>query len=153
MSLTADDRLAIHEVIALHGHLSDAGAYERFDEVFTPDLVVDATALGLAPLPAQDPSRPRLDMYIAAAHRHGPDGPLAHHVTNVIVREDGDGALAWSKGIALNQDGSVASFTYEDQLVRTSQGWRIRHRKVSARREAARGVEPLVLPEEKADVQ
>ncbi|MFD0024488.1 hypothetical protein [Streptomyces sp. NPDC058382] len=26
MSLTADDRLEIHEVIALHGHLSDAGA-------------------------------------------------------------------------------------------------------------------------------
>ncbi|MFD4859753.1 nuclear transport factor 2 family protein [Streptomyces atratus] len=153
MSLTADDQLAIHEVIALHGHLSDAGTYERFDEVFTPDLVVDATALGLAPLPSPNPSRPRIDMYIAAAHRHGPHGPLAHHVTNVIVREDGDGPRAWSKGIALNQDGSVASFTYEDQLVRTSQGWRIRHRKVSARREAARGVEPLVLPEETADEQ
>ncbi|MEU1013552.1 nuclear transport factor 2 family protein [Streptomyces sp. NPDC005890] len=92
------------------------------------------------------PSRPLLDMYIAAAHRHGSDGPLAHHVTNVIVREDGDGARAWSKGMALNQDGSVASVTYEDQLVRTRQGWRIRHRKISARRKAGHGVEPLSLP-------
>jgi hypothetical protein len=33
MSLTVDDRLEIHEVIALHGHLCDAGAYGRFDEV------------------------------------------------------------------------------------------------------------------------
>ncbi|MFG3140099.1 nuclear transport factor 2 family protein [Streptomyces sp. NPDC048211] len=147
MSLTGSDRLEIHEVIALHGHLCDAGAYERFDEVFTADLVVDASALGLAPLPAPGLSGRRLDLYIAAAHRHGSDGPLAHHVTNVIAREDGEGARAWSKGIALNQDGSVASFTYEDQLVRTGRGWRIRHRKVSVRREAGRGVEPLVLPD------
>ncbi|MFJ4948043.1 nuclear transport factor 2 family protein [Streptomyces sp. NPDC088760] len=146
LSLTTDDRLEIHEVIALHGHLSDAGAYERFDEVFTCDLVIDAGDLGLAQLPARDPSRPLLDLYIAAAHRHGSDGPLAHHVTNVIVREDGDGARAWSKGMALNQDGSVASVTYEDQLVRTRQGWRIRHRKISARRKAGHGVEPLSLP-------
>jgi hypothetical protein len=142
MSLTVDDRLEIHEVIALHGHLSDAGAYERFDEVFTADLVVDASDLGRAPLPAPDSSRPRLDMYIAASHRLGPAGPLAHHVTNVIVREDGDGARAWSKGLAVNQDGSVAAFTYEDHLVRTGLGWRIRQRRVSARREAGRGVEP-----------
>ncbi|MGW4945080.1 nuclear transport factor 2 family protein [Actinoplanes sp. NPDC004185] len=147
MSLSADDRLEIHETIALHGHLSDAGAYERFDEVFTPDLVVDASDLGRAPLPASDPSRPRLDMYIAASHRLGAAGPLAHHVTNIVVREDGDGARAWSKGFALNQDGAVASFTYEDQLVRTSLGWRIRQRKVSARRQAGIGVEPLVLPD------
>jgi hypothetical protein len=130
-------------VIALHGHLCDAGTYERFDEVFTADLVVDATDLGRAPLPAPDPSRPRLDMSIAASHRRGAAGPLAHHVTNVIVRGDGDEARAWSKGFALHQDGSAASYTYEDDLVRTSAGWRIRHRKVSARREAARGVEPL----------
>ncbi|MEU8228380.1 nuclear transport factor 2 family protein [Actinoplanes sp. NPDC048967] len=146
MSLSADDRLEIHETIALHGHLSDAGAYERFDEVFTPDLVVDASDLGRAPLPAPDPSRPRLDMYVAASHRLGAAGPLAHHVTNTVVREDGDGARAWSKGFAVNQDGSVASFTYEDELVRTGPGWRIRHRTVSARRAAGIGVEPLVLP-------
>ncbi|MFI5828460.1 nuclear transport factor 2 family protein [Streptomyces sp. NPDC051578] len=97
MGSTADDRLAMYEVIALHGHLSDAGSHERFDEVFTPDLVVDATALGPAPLPAQDPTRPHLDIYVAAGHRHGPDSPLAHHVTNIIVREDGDGARAWPK--------------------------------------------------------
>lgn len=144
MSLTADDRVEINEVIALHGHLCDAAAYGRFDEVFTPDLEVDAGDLALAPLPAGDPSRPRLETYIAAAHRIGPGSTLGLHVTNVIAREDGDGARAWSKGMAVNQDGSVASFIYEDQLVRTSRGWRIRHRKVSARREPGHGVEPLV---------
>jgi SnoaL-like domain len=146
MSLSADDRLQIHEVIALHGHLCDASAYQRFDLVFTPDLVVDTSDLGLAPLQPDDPSRPRLDMYIAAARRCGPGDTLALHATNVIVRQDGDGARAWSKGFTANHDGSVASFTYEDQLVRTSQGWRISHRKVSPRREPGRGAEPLIPP-------
>ena len=146
MTLTADDRLEICEVIALHGHLCDAAAYGRFDEVFTPDFEVDASGLGRGPLPAGDPSRPRLEAYIAAAQRIGPGDALALHVTNVLVREDGDDARAWSKGFAVNRGGSVSSFTYEDQLVRTSQGWRIEHRKVSARREPGRGVEPCVLP-------
>ena len=146
MSLTVDDRLEIHEVIALHGHLCDAGTYARFGEVFTSDFEVDAGELGLAPLPT-DPSRPRLDTYIAAAHRRGPGGTLALHVTNTIVCEDGDNARAWSKGLAINQDGSVASFTYEDQLEPTSRGWRIKHRRISARRAAGRGPEPLVLPD------
>ncbi|SDX60484.1 SnoaL-like domain-containing protein [Amycolatopsis xylanica] len=146
MSLTADDRLLIHEVIALHGHLCDASAYERFDEVFTPDLEVDVSDLGLRPVPAGDPSRSRLDAYIAVARNRGPGSTLAMLVTNIIVREDGDGARAWSKGLTVNQDGAVAGFTYEDQLVRTGQGWRIRRRKVSPRREPGRGLEPLVLP-------
>ena len=147
MNLTADDRLQIHEVIALHGHLCDAGVHERFDLVFTPDLVVDTSSLGLASLQSDDPSRPRLDMYIAAAQRRGPGDILALHATNVIVREDGNGARAWSKGFTVNQDGSVAGFTYEDHLERTCQGWRISHRKVSPRREPGRGVEPLVPPD------
>ncbi|WP_285550724.1 nuclear transport factor 2 family protein [Actinoplanes regularis] len=145
MGLSADDRLQIHEVIALHGHLCDAGAYDRFDLVFTPDLVVDTSDLGLAPVHPDDSSRSRLDMYIAVAHRRGPGDILAFHATNVIVREDGGGARAWSKGSTVNRDGSVASYTYEDQLVRTGDGWRIRHRKISRRSEPGRGVElPIV---------
>jgi len=34
--LDPDDRLEIHEVISLHGHLCDAGTYERFDEAVVP---------------------------------------------------------------------------------------------------------------------
>jgi hypothetical protein len=145
MSLTADDRLNIQEVIALHGHLCDSTSYHRFDEVFTSDLEVDASDLGLAPLPAGDPSQSRLDTYIAAAHRNGPARALAVHVTNIIVGEDGDDARAWSKGITVNPDGTVASFSYEDQLVRTDSGWRIRRRRVSARRQPGNGVEPLTV--------
>jgi hypothetical protein len=140
MTLTAEDRSQIHEVIALHGHLCDAAAYDQFGSVFTPDLEVDTTDLGLAPLPTQDQYESRLAMYIAVAHRQGQGNTVGMHVTNIVVREDGDGARAWSKGLTVSRDGSVASFIYEDQLVRTTDGWRIRHRKVSPRREPGRGV-------------
>lgn len=146
MPLSADDRLAIHEVIALHGHLCDAAAYERFDEVFTADLEVDVTDLGLRPLPAEDPARRRLDAYIAVARERGPGTTLAMHVGNTVVGADADepdGARAWSKGFTLGADGSAVSFTYVDLLVRTERGWRIRHRTVSPRRTPGTGAEPL----------
>ncbi|GAA2495821.1 nuclear transport factor 2 family protein [Winogradskya humida] len=145
MVLTADDKLAIHEVISLHGHLCDATAYDRFDLVFTADLVVDTSDLGLAPVPHAGPSQERLDTYIGVAHSRGPGDTVALHVTNVLVVEDGDGARAWSKALALGRDGSVASYTYADRLVRTDLGWRIRHRKVSPRREPGVGIEPLII--------
>ena len=37
MTLSAEDRLEINDVISLHGHLCDAGAYERLDLVFAPE--------------------------------------------------------------------------------------------------------------------
>jgi hypothetical protein len=33
-------------------------------------------------------------MYVAAWHRLGAAGALAHHVTNIVVREGGDGGGA-----------------------------------------------------------
>ncbi|MBM2619744.1 nuclear transport factor 2 family protein [Actinoplanes sp. LDG1-06] len=142
--MTADDRLQIQEVIALHGHLCDAGAYDRFDLVFTSDLVVDTSDLGLAPVHLDDQHESRLAMYISVAHRKGPGDILGMHATNVVVREDGDGARAWSKGLTVNVDGAVASFVYADQLVRTTHGWRIRHRKVSPRRVPGGGPDLLI---------
>lgn len=144
MSLSADDRLEIGEVIAMHGHLCDATAYERFDEVFAPDLVVDTSDLGLAPLPPGDPSRSSLENYIAVATRLGAGKTAAMHVTNVVVAADGDDARASSKGFTVSKDGAVASFSYTDRLVRTDRGWRISHRKVSPHREPGSGIPPVV---------
>ena len=43
MPLTLEDRLAITELIALHGHLVDKGELDRAAEVFTPDVEYDLT--------------------------------------------------------------------------------------------------------------
>lgn len=145
MALSAGDRIAIHEVIALHSYLSEVGAEDRFDEVFTPDLVVDVAGIGLQQprelAKVADPSG-ALDAYIAAGRRRGPGTTVAVHVSNVVVSGEGDIARAWSKGLTVDRSGSCASFTYQDRLVRTSRGWRIRHRTVTARSEPRTGVAP-----------
>jgi SnoaL-like domain len=78
MAFTADDRLAIHEVVSLHGHLFDNGELERRDEVFTSDAVYDASEF-VGELPVIGHVRDT-----AAAMALGDRNPLGHHVTNKV---------------------------------------------------------------------
>ncbi|MEV0004076.1 nuclear transport factor 2 family protein [Micromonospora sp. NPDC050980] len=128
MTLSADDRLAVHELIALHGHLMDAGEFDRMDELFTADVVYDVTAFGAGELRGHEAIK-------RAALALGDGNPVGHHVTNVWVTEDADGTVrALSKGLGVNADGSVGSVVYEDTLRRETAGWRIAHRNVKPRR-------------------
>ncbi|MGW4536163.1 nuclear transport factor 2 family protein [Nocardia sp. NPDC004340] len=128
MTDSVADRLAIHELLALHGHLSDSGEFDRWTEVFTEDLTYDLTAFGAGTVPGVEALR---DM----ARELGDANPLAHHVTNVMVTAlNGDTAHAISKGLAVNTDATTTSVTYEDTLHRTRHGWRITHRRVIPRR-------------------
>lgn len=56
----------------------------------------------------------------------------SHHLSNVTIRVDGDGAEAESYVIAWHEapDGRTATLfgQYRDRLVRTGQGWRIARR-------------------------
>src|SRR5437870_3274792 len=47
MALSVYDRLAIHELISLHGHLSDDRQFSRFKELFTDDIVYDLEDFGM----------------------------------------------------------------------------------------------------------
>ncbi|WP_131742546.1 nuclear transport factor 2 family protein [Actinomadura roseirufa] len=128
MPLTAGDRAAIADLIARHGHLVDAGELDRLGELFTEDVVYDVTDLGAPPIVGLAAVRD-------AALALGAGNPVAHHVTNVVVTEaPDDRALVHSKGLGIGADGSCASVTYEDTVVRLSQGWRIAHRRIEARR-------------------
>ncbi|GAA2153465.1 MULTISPECIES: nuclear transport factor 2 family protein [Glycomyces] len=128
MTITADDRAAITELLAMHGHLIDAGELDRLDEVLTTDAVYDVTDLGSAPLEGLAACR-------EAALALGEGNPLGHHVTNIVLTETTAGQVhALSKGIGVNTDGTTGTVTYEDAIVRNEGGWRIRHRKVIARR-------------------
>jgi hypothetical protein len=70
-----------------------------------------------------------------AAEALGDQNPVAHHVTNIVLTETGpDEVTARSKGLGVRSDGTCGSVTYDDLLVRTPDGWRIRRRRVRARR-------------------
>ncbi len=126
--MSADDRLAVHEIIALHGHLVDSGQLTRLAEVFTEDVVYDLT-------PMNGPTLHGVQAVGEAAQRLGVRNPVAHLVTNTVVTVDDDRIVARSKFLWVQRDGTVGSGVYDDELRRTPEGWRISRRSVSLRRE------------------
>lgn len=128
MMLSPVDRIAIHELINLHGHLMDDGAFDRLGELFTADVLYDVTAFGAG----------RLHGHQAigeAALALGDRNPLAHHVTNIVITADENGTVrARSKGFGIYADGAVGSVVYDDIIVREPAGWRIAFRRVTPRR-------------------
>ena len=126
--MSVEDKLAVHELISLHGHLMDGGEFDRMDELFCADVVYDVSAFGLGELHGYE-------AISEASRAVGDANPVAHHVTNICVTEEPDGTVrARSKGIGVSATGSVGSVVYEDVVRRESAGWRIAYRKVIPRR-------------------
>jgi hypothetical protein len=120
------DRVAITDLISLHGHLVDAG--ESVAELFTEDVTYDVSDLGGGVIEG-------LAALQEAALALGDRNPVAHHVTNVVLTQLSPTEVrGLSKGIGIMADGTCGSVTYEDTVNRTPAGWRITHRKILARR-------------------
>ena len=128
MAITCEDRAAITELIAQHGHICDSGELDRLNEVFTADVIYDVTDFG-------QPVLRGLPALAAGALALGELNPVGHHVTNVVLAEAPDGNVhAQSKGIGIKADGTCGSVTYYDIVGHGDQGWRISERKLQARR-------------------
>ena len=124
-ALHAEDRLAIGEVLSLQGFVVDAGELDRIDEIFTPEVIYDLSAVGIGVFEGIETVR-------SAAASMGDKGPLAHHVTNVLISSNQDDvATVQSKGLMLMRDGTVESVTHLDTLRRHNGEWRISHRIIS----------------------
>jgi 3-phenylpropionate/cinnamic acid dioxygenase small subunit len=128
MAISVEDRLDIHELLALHGHLSDDGAFDRMNEVFAESLECDLTDFGAGVVRGIDALT---DMALAL----GDQNPVGHHTTNVVLTPVDDNTVhARSKGIGIRVDGTGGSVVYDDVVQRTSAGWRIARRKITMRR-------------------
>ena len=128
MTLSPGGRAEITELLARHGHLFDDGEFDRLDLLFTASVRYDVTAFGGGVLQGIEAIR-------AATLALGDRNPVGHHVTNVVLTEQPDGSVrARSKGIGVYADGTAGSVTYEDEIVRTDDGWRIDARTVAPRR-------------------
>jgi hypothetical protein len=131
----ADER-QVRLLLELYGHLLDARAWGRLNEVFTVDVVMDATAAGLRAVHG-------LQELTAWWSDPGTVHPLGHHATNILVADAGAGRLwALSKGITVFETEvdpprtRVSSIVYDDELVQLDGSWRI------TRRWVARGAPP-----------
>jgi hypothetical protein len=128
VAISPDDRAAISELLALHGHLFDDGELDRLDRLFTGPVSYDVTALGGGVLHGIEAIR-------AASLTLGDRNPVGHHVTNIVLAEQPDGSIrARSKAIGVYADGTAGTVTYDDTIVRTAEGWRISTRTVVPRR-------------------
>lgn len=130
MPLTVADRLSIHELVALHGHLTDDRRPDELGQLLTDDASYDITAYGFGVVQG-------LEALTALFAERPGQQPIGHHVTNVIVSDldhDDSRAGVRSKGLSVMADGSAGSVVYDDIVVRTDAGWRIAHRKVTPAR-------------------
>jgi hypothetical protein len=113
--------VAIDQLYALYGYVMDDCDWARLGDVFTEDIVFDASAMGV----------PVMEGFAGIKEVHLSSGqtPLAHHVTNVLVeRIDADTATVRAKAIGMYSHGRAFSGEYADTLVKTDKGWRIRRR-------------------------
>lgn len=128
LSITAADRIEIHELVTAYGVHHDARDFARLRECFTPDAqyvmrIADGTVHG-----------PRLgvDAIMAQiiAFKESQNDKRRHHISNIQVvplGEDEVSALSYVLVSAVDDEGLqiITVGTYTDTLVRTEQGWRI----------------------------
>ncbi len=128
MSLPAEDTLAIHELLALYGHIIDAREWQRVDELFTATARYDMREFGLGLVEGAAAIR---ELWSRPDATH----PLAHHATNIVVNTDADGTVrVLSKGLGVGPNGRVGSVVYHDVVERTPAGWRFAARSAVLRR-------------------
>ena len=115
--------MAIHDVLAMYGHLIDGRAWDRMHEIFTEDFVF-RSATGAVYLSREE----LLAFWTSDSVRH-PDG---HHTSNVVLTlVDNDTVDALSKGLYVQPNGTVSTAVYRDVLRRTSDGWRLAARTIT----------------------
>jgi uncharacterized protein (TIGR02246 family) len=124
--LTVEDRLEIHELYARFAHAIDAGDVEAWVALFTPE---GTFLLAGDPLTGAEQLR-------EFATRRSREAPGMFHLTTGIVL---DGTSQVAKGRAyvvtyrLAGDGQLRLLNigrYDDDLVKTAEGWRLAARRV-----------------------
>jgi hypothetical protein len=121
--LDTHDIVAIQQLMAHYGHLVDGKQWLRLGEIFSDDGTFDVTAYQAGRhegLPAV------VAFFERASH------PPAHHSTNLYVYEESGATRAWSKYAVPSEGGRMLGGDYKDVLVRTTNGWRIKERVVTA---------------------
>jgi hypothetical protein len=125
--LSADDRLAIHEVLSRYCHSIDRGRWDEFGELFTDDCRLDLSqVMGLYE------GKAGIQTFAETIRKIGIF--MRHITTNVVIRGDGQRARAESYVIAITGSEANANQTtgfYDDELVKVGGRWRLRSRRLA----------------------
>ena len=122
------DRLEIQDLLARYSHAIDRRDWDALDDIFTHDAMIDYTAMGGA-----RGTLPEIKTYLAAALAYFIG--FQHLVATSALTITGDTAVARTichNPMIIEVDGAEWPFFcglwYNDTLVRTQNGWRIRER-------------------------
>ena len=120
------DRLEIQQLLVDYSTAIDRRRFDDLDRVFTPEAYIDYRAMG-----GIDGTYPDVKGWLAQALPNFP--AYFHMLGNVDIRVDGDAASSRSicfNPMKLDESGRVlfCGLWYEDELVRTADGWRISRR-------------------------
>jgi hypothetical protein len=128
---SAEDTLAIQEVIVRYGFVVDDRDWAAFDEVFTDDAVIDFRNQdanppnGLAPLVGRDE--------IVRQFRDVLTHPYQHMIVNHLIEDvSDDEVIVRSKALFPVPGRCIADTLYRDVVVRTPRGWRIKHKSIKS---------------------
>ncbi len=120
------DRLELHELPGRYGDAIDDRDWPRLARIFTEDAVFDIVDLGGPALQGLAAIQQYMDT--EAAH------PKTHLMTNIYVDETGEGVKLYFRLVAMLSGGKMGTASYNDDVVKTADGWRVKHRVVTLRR-------------------
>ena len=121
------DRLEIQQLLAAYSTAVDGGRFEELEDYFTDDAVIDLSATGGA-------YGPYGEVLSWMSNTLSAFGAYMHVLSGTDLRLDGDTATARTacvNPLALDADSKAVyliCFWYDDEFVRTGDGWRFRSR-------------------------
>jgi 3-phenylpropionate/cinnamic acid dioxygenase small subunit len=120
MDIELADRLELHELPGRYGDAIDDRNWDRLRQIFTDDAVFDLTGVGSRRLEGIEDIVHFMN--VEAAH------PKTHMMTNIYVDVADDNVTMNFRIVALLGKGLVGTASYYDHVVKTADGWRVKHR-------------------------
>jgi hypothetical protein len=126
MELSVEDRLDLYEIPGRYGDAIDDRDWDRLRTIFTEDAVFDLTGVGSRRLVGIE----EIIEFMEVEAQH----PRTHMMTNIYADATPDGADLRFRIVALLGQGKTGTASYYDDVVRTPDGWRVKHRVTMLRR-------------------
>ncbi len=151
--MAAQDKTDVIEVLNLYAFALDSHQWPLFDRVFTDDVVAEFGPAGAVWTGLENFKR-SFDVFHVTLDNH------RHSLSGHLVHVEGDRAYAFCYGDWLlvrddAEDGAwwLGKGWYDDELVRTEQGWRIKHRVVRLIHWTGNPRVPVPVPEHNPDMK
>ena len=126
MALSIEDRLDLYEIPGRYGDAIDDRNWDKLRLIFTEDAVFDLTGVGSRKLAGIE----EIVSFMEEEAQH----PRTHMMTNIYADATDDGAELRFRIVALLGQGKTGTASYYDQVVKTADGWRVKHRETTLRR-------------------